>query len=91
MQEVTIYTRSLCGYCSSAKALLEHKGVAYREIDATASPEKRAEMMARSRRHTFPQIFIGDHHVGGSDELHALERAGRLDGLLQTGSAAGTD
>lgn len=88
MPEVTIYTRRMCGFCTSAKALLDRKGVAYREIDATSSPQLRGEMVTRSGRHTFPQIFIGDLHVGGCDDLHALERAGRLDALLHPGNPA---
>ena len=83
MADVTIYTRSFCGYCSAAKHLLSSKGVAFNEIDATFSQDLRAEMIQRSKgRATFPQIFIGDVHVGGSDDLHALDRAGRLDPLL---------
>jgi glutaredoxin 3 len=83
MAEVTIYTRMMCGYCSAAKRLLDGKGVAYTEHDASFSPELRQEMIQRSKgRSTFPQIFVGDRHVGGSDELHALERQGRLDALL---------
>ncbi len=83
MTQVTIYTRMMCGYCSAAKRLLESKGVDYVEHDASFSPELRQEMIGRANgRSTFPQIFIGDYHVGGSDELHALEREGRLDGLL---------
>ncbi|WP_075217240.1 glutaredoxin 3 [Mongoliimonas terrestris] len=82
MADVLIYTRDLCGYCAAAKALLDRKGVAYTEINATGDQEKRKEMMDRSGRTTFPQIFIGETHVGGCDDLHALERSGRLDGLL---------
>lgn len=83
MAEVTIYTRMMCGYCAAAKRLLDSKGVAYTEHDASFSPELRQEMIGRANgRSTFPQIFIGDRHVGGSDELHALERAGRLDAML---------
>jgi len=83
MAEVTIYTRMMCGYCSAAKRLLDGKGVAYTEHDASFSPELRQEMIQRAKgRSTFPQIFVGDRHVGGSDELHALERQGRLDALL---------
>lgn len=83
MTEVTIYTRMMCGYCSAAKRLLESKGVTYVEHDASFSPELRQEMIQRANgRSTFPQIFIGDRHVGGSDDLHALEREGRLDVLL---------
>jgi len=82
MPEVTIYTRMMCGYCAAAKRLLDQKGVAYVEHDASFSPELRQEMMQRSGRNTFPQIFIGDIHVGGSDDLHALEAGGKLDALL---------
>jgi len=79
---VTIYTSAWCGYCMRAKALLDRKGIAYHEIDVDTQPAKRAEMMTRSRRRTVPQIFIGDLHIGGSDELAALERSGELDRLL---------
>ncbi|PYE88915.1 glutaredoxin 3 [Phyllobacterium leguminum] len=82
MVEVTIYTRQWCSFCTAAKRLLDSKGVAYTERDATVSPEFRQEMIQRSGRMTFPQIFVGDVHVGGCDDLHALEREGRLDGLL---------
>lgn len=84
MADVVIYTRDLCGYCSAAKALLERKGVRYTEFNATGDPDKRREMMDRSGRTTFPQIFIGSTHVGGCDDLHALERAGKLDPLLRS-------
>jgi glutaredoxin 3 len=80
---VTIYTRMMCGYCTAAKRLLEKKGISYVENDASFSPELRSEMIQRANgRATFPQIFIGDRHIGGSDELHELERAGKLDKLL---------
>lgn len=83
MKQVTIYTRALCGYCSAARRLLEKKQVAYDERDATHAPELRQEMIARANgRSTFPQIFIGDTHVGGCDDLYALDREGRLDELL---------
>lgn len=83
MAEVTIYTRVMCGYCAAAKRLLELKGVAYTEHDASFSPELRQEMIGRAHgRSTFPQIFIGNVHVGGCDDLHELEREGRLDELL---------
>lgn len=85
MVDVTIYTRMMCGYCTAAKRLLEKKGVAYTEHDASFSPQLRQEMIARSGRSTFPQIFIGDTHVGGCDDLHALDAQGRLDDLLKTG------
>lgn len=80
---VEIYTRWGCGYCYRAKALLDGKGVAYEEIDVTTDAAKRSEMLNRAPgRTTVPQIFIGGIHVGGSDELAALDRAGKLDMLL---------
>lgn len=83
MQTVTIYTRSFCPYCTRALALLDQKGVAYTEIDdASYNPERRREMNTRSGRNTFPQIFIGDEHIGGCDDLYALEATGRLDEKL---------
>ena len=82
MPSVIIYTRQFCPYCTAAKELLENKGVGYVEHDATGKPEIRAEMMAKSGRNTFPQIFINGQHVGGCDDIHALDRAGRLDPLL---------
>ncbi|MCF1504239.1 glutaredoxin 3 [Afifella sp. H1R] len=89
MAKVTIYTRQFCGFCSSAIRLLEEKGADYEEIDATFEPDKRAEMMARSKRQTFPQIFIGSRHVGGCDDLYALDRQGRLEPML-SGEEAGS-
>ncbi len=89
MVNVTIYTRMMCGFCTAAKRLLDSKGVEYVEHDASFSPELKSEMIQRSAGGvTFPQIFVGDVHVGGCDELHALERAGKLDALLQTGASA---
>lgn len=83
MKPVTIYTRAMCGYCSRALSLLRSKGAEITEIDATFDAGKRREMMQRAHgRNTFPQIFVGDTHVGGCDDLHALERAGKLDPLL---------
>jgi glutaredoxin 3 len=83
MQPVEIYTTPLCGYCHAAKRLLSSKGVSFSEVDVSADPDRRAEMMQRANGgRTVPQIFIGDTHVGGSDELHALEREGKLDPLL---------
>tara|TARA_B100001765_G_scaffold191829_1_gene139306 strand:+ start:598 stop:912 length:315 start_codon:yes stop_codon:yes gene_type:complete len=83
MQTVEIYTSPLCGYCHAAKRLLSEKGVDFTEIDVLAQPDRRSEMMDRANgRHTVPQIFVGKTHVGGCDELHALERAGKLDPLL---------
>jgi glutaredoxin 3 len=85
MAEVTIYTRMMCGYCSAAKRLLDEKGVAYVEHDASFSPELRQEMIQRANgRATFPQIFVGGVHVGGCDDLYALDELGRLDTLLAT-------
>ena len=83
MQPVEIYTSPLCGYCHAAKRLLSNKGVSFAEIDVSRAPDKRQEMMGRANgRHTVPQIFVGSTHVGGYDDLAALERAGKLDPLL---------
>ena len=82
MPPVTIYTRQFCGYCTAAKRLLRDRGITFAEIDATGSPEKRREMIERSGRFTFPQIFIGSHHVGGCDDLYALTARGDLERLL---------
>jgi len=79
---VVMYTTSWCPYCERVRKLLGAKQVPIEEIDIEAAPESRAEMQNRSGRRTVPQIFIGDHHVGGSDDLLALEKAGKLDGLL---------
>jgi glutaredoxin 3 len=77
-----MYTTGWCPYCQRARKLLEKKGVAFTEIDVESASEKRAEMRARSGRTSVPQIFIGDTHVGGSDDLHDLEARGKLDALL---------
>lgn len=83
MAAVTIYTRDFCGYCTAAKRLLTEKGVDFVEHDAGFSPELRQEMIQRAKgRSTFPQIFIGEAHVGGCDDLYALDRAGKLDPML---------
>lgn len=83
MAQITIYTRMGCGYCSSAKRLLETKGASFEERDASFAPDVRQEMIQRANgRSTFPQIFINDYHVGGCDDLYALEQEGRLDKLL---------
>ena len=82
MQPVVIYTKPFCPYCSRAEALLQRKGVEYQEIVASMDPDKKKEMMERSGRSTYPQIFIGDRHVGGCDDLHDLEARGELDKLL---------
>lgn len=83
MPPVTVYTRAACPYCTRAMQLLQRKGVAVTEIDATGDADKRQEMIQRSGRFTFPQIFVGDTHVGGCDDLHALEQRGGLDRLLE--------
>jgi len=84
MKLVEIYTSPLCGYCHAAKRLLIKKGIAFTEYDVSRDATLRAEMMQRSNGgRTVPQIFVGDTHVGGSDDLHALEHAGELDALLQ--------
>jgi len=81
--KVTIYTRAFCPYCTRAVGLLKKKGAEITEIDATFSPDAKQEMIQRANgARTFPQIFIGATHVGGCDELHALDREGRLDPLL---------
>jgi glutaredoxin 3 len=80
---VVLYTTPFCGYCAAAKRLLEEKGVDYIDIDVMMDPAKRAEMNDRSGRRTVPQIFIGDTHVGGFDDLNALEQKGELDALLE--------
>jgi len=83
MAHVDIYTTRSCPYCHSAKALLQRKGIAFTEIDVTGDPQGRSKMVARAQgRYTVPQIFVGSTHVGGSDDLHALNRAGTLDPLL---------
>lgn len=86
MQKATVYTRPLCGFCMRALALLKEKGAEVTEISAAFDRAKREEMLARSKgRTTYPQIFIGDTHVGGCDDLFALERTGKLDALLNAG------
>jgi len=83
MAKVTIYTRAMCGYCHRAVKLLESKNVDFEEIDAGFDAEKRKEMIQRSGGgSTYPQVFIGDVHIGGSDDLSRLERKGELDAML---------
>ncbi|MBV9509338.1 MAG: glutaredoxin 3 [Caulobacteraceae bacterium] len=82
MQHVTIYTRPFCGYCARALSLLKAKGADFTEIEAGFDPAKRKEMVERSGRSTFPQIFVGETHIGGCDDMVALEEAGKLDALL---------
>lgn len=84
MQPVEIYTSPLCGFCHAAKRLLSAKNASFSEIDLSRQPDRRAEMLSRSGgARTVPQIFIGDTHIGGCDELHALDRTGQLDALLK--------
>ena len=83
MRPVEIYTTPICPYCHAARRLLDRKGVSYREIDVSRDPALRAAMIQRANGgRTVPQIFVGDTHVGGSDDLHALDHAGKLDRLL---------
>ena len=81
-----MYATGWCGFCERARVLLKSKNVPFEEIDVDARPEARAEMMARSGRRTVPQIFIGETHVGGSDDLQDLEASGGLDSLLNQGT-----
>jgi glutaredoxin 3 len=82
MAQVTVYTRPFCGFCARALGLLGQKGAEVTEIEAGFDPAKRREMIARSGASTFPQVFVGERHIGGCDELVELERRGELDGLL---------
>ena len=82
--KVTVYSGRLCPYCNAAKRLLDSKGVAYNEINVDEDPALRTEMEARSQRQSIPQIFIGDTHVGGFDDLAELNREGKLDDMLAT-------
>jgi glutaredoxin 3 len=82
MNPVKIYTAPYCPFCVRAKRLLDRKQIVYEEIDVSGDDEARDKLAQTTGRQTVPQIFIGDHHVGGSDDLHALEAAGQLDRLL---------
>lgn len=82
MSKVVVYTTQYCPYCISAKALLAKKGVAFEEIKVDGNSQLRAEMAQKAGRSSVPQIWIGAQHIGGCDELHALDRAGKLDALL---------
>jgi len=84
--QVEMYASDWCGYCRRARALLQKKGVAFTEIDVDMIPGARGEMVARGGGDTVPQVFIGGRAVGGCDELHALDAAGRLDPLLKNGA-----
>jgi len=83
---IVVYLTDWCPFCTRARALLERKGAKFEVIDVDERPEAREEMMARSGRRTVPQIFIGDTHVGGCDDLYALDAAGGLDPLLKSGA-----
>ena len=87
MSQVDIYTKRFCPYCVLTKRLLEQKGVLYREFDVSFDDSLRVEMLNRAQRQTVPQIFIGDTHVGGNEELYALERKGELNNLLAAEAA----
>ena len=80
--KVLVYSSPFCGYCGAAKRLLQKRGIEYTEVDVMFHPDRRAEMIARSGRQTVPQIFIGERHVGGFDDLNALEKRGGLDRIL---------
>ncbi|WP_419318260.1 glutaredoxin 3 [Caulobacter sp. ErkDOM-E] len=82
MAKVTIYTRPFCGYCARALKVLGEKGADFTEIEAGMDPKLRQEMMDRSGRTTFPQIFVGQQHIGGCDDMMALDREGKLDAIL---------
>ena len=84
LADIVLYTKPGCGYCHAARDLLDRKGAAYEDIVASHDPKKKQEMIQRSGgRMTFPQVFIGGKHVGGSDDLAALDRRGELDALLE--------
>ena len=82
---ITVYTSATCGYCVAAKNFLKSRGLAWNEVRIDLDPAERERMVARARRTTVPQIFIGDAHVGGYDDLMALHRAGKLEALLEAG------
>ncbi len=84
MNTIEIYTSPLCGYCHAAKRLLAEKGISYTEHDVARAPDRRQEMLSRAGgRQTVPQIFVGETHIGGYDDMATLDRAGKLDPLLQ--------
>ncbi len=83
ISKVIMYSTRFCPYCMRARALLKSKGIGFEDIGVDGDPAKRQEMMARSKRYTVPQIWIGETHIGGCDELFQLERRGELDDLLE--------
>ena len=83
MPEIIIYTGRLCPYCTMAKRLIERKGVSYTEIDVDSEPGLRQDLMEKTKRRTIPQIYIGDRHIGGFDDLQAMDYRNELDPLLQ--------
>lgn len=87
MAEIVMYTRSWCGFCQRAKALLDEKGQRYTEHDVELDPAREAEMLRRAKLTSVPQIFIGEVHIGGYDDMAELERRGELDKLLAAGGA----
>jgi glutaredoxin 3 len=82
MVDIVVYTTKVCPYCVRAKQLLERKGASYREIDVSHDAEQRMALVERTKQRTVPQIFINEQHIGGCDDLYALDRAGKLDPLL---------
>ena len=82
MAKVVIYTTTICPYCVRAKMLFQRKGVSYEEIDVSRDNDLRLQLMQQTKQRTVPQIFINDKHIGGCDDLYALDRQGALDGLL---------
>ena len=84
---IVVYSSPFCGYCAAAKALLSAKGARFEEIDVVAEPDRRKEMIARSGRRTVPQIFFGTQHIGGFDDLQALDADGELDARLAAAPA----
>ena len=89
-ERVVVYTTTYCPYCDRAKALLKHKGIAFREVDVSDNAGKRKWLVDTTGRRTVPQIFIDDQDIGGSDDLRALERSGELDRLLAAPPASGS-
>ena len=84
MPAVTVFSGSFCGYCAQVKALLDRRGIPYRERSVEDEPGLRTELLARSGRRTLPQVFVGERYIGGADELRALDASGELTRLMQT-------